>query len=246
MDRTSCGTLPGGGATLREGFNIKSLHGAMSISDVPAAIDVDGQNFGTDDRSPQQNTEVHAEAKNPYFSEHAAVTIAPGEPLTQQAAQMLANHAMSGVIASMEDIYVTVRGWLTPSNGLSGACTGNSTSCSDTSGGGNVAPGPTPPTFAVQQVVGYLGYTGRAADVVATAAYDPEETFDHELSCNDESYNPLTVAAYSITSSAATSSVFGTVSPRALAALRLRTISTRVDCCTGRSAGFSPLRIRPT
>src|SRR6516165_7253060 len=98
MDRTSCGTLPGGGATLREGFNIKSLHGAMSISDVPAAIDVDGQNFGTDDRSPQQNTEVHAEAKNPYFSEHAAVTIAPGEPLTQQAAQMLANHAMSGVI----------------------------------------------------------------------------------------------------------------------------------------------------
>ena len=107
-------------------------------------------------------------------------------------------------------------------------------------------PGPTLPTFAVQQVVGYLGYTGRAADVVATAAYDPEETFDHELSCNDESYNPLTVAAYSITSSAATSSVFGTVSPRALAALRLRTISTRVDCCTGRSAGFSPLRIRPT
>ena len=33
--------------------------------------------------------------------------------------------------------------------------------------------GPTLPTFAVQQVVGYLGYSGRAADVVATAAPDP-------------------------------------------------------------------------
>jgi len=37
--------------------------------------------------------------------------------------------------------------------------------------------GPTLPIFAVQQVVGYLGYTGRAADVVATAAYDPKRSW---------------------------------------------------------------------
>jgi len=28
----------------------------------------------------------------------------------------------------------------------------------------------------VQQVVGYLGYTGRAADVVVTTAHDPHQT----------------------------------------------------------------------
>jgi hypothetical protein len=36
-----------------------------------------------------------------------------------------------------------------------------------------------------------LGYTGRAADVVGTAALDPEERFDHALSCNGESHDPL-------------------------------------------------------
>ena len=36
--------------------------------------------------------------------------------------------------------------------------------------------GPTQPTWAVQQVVGYLGYTGRGAGVVAKAAFDPEPT----------------------------------------------------------------------
>jgi len=32
--------------------------------------------------------------------------------------------------------------------------------------------GPTLPTWAVQQVVGYLGYTGRTANVIAKAALD--------------------------------------------------------------------------
>jgi len=32
------------------------------------------------------------------------------------------------------------------------------------------------PTRALQQVGSYLGYTGREADVVATAAYDPSRT----------------------------------------------------------------------
>jgi len=36
--------------------------------------------------------------------------------------------------------------------------------------------GPVLTTWALQQVVGYLEYTGRAADVVVTAANDPTET----------------------------------------------------------------------
>ena len=50
---------------------------------------------------------------------------------------------------------------------------------------------------------------------------------------------------HSITSSARPSSVSGTVRPSALAVLRLMINSTFVDCWTGRSAGFSPLRMRP-
>jgi len=37
-------------------------------------------------------------------------------------------------------------------------------------------PGPTLPTWALQQVGGYLRYTGRAANIVAEAARDPERT----------------------------------------------------------------------
>jgi hypothetical protein len=51
--------------------------------------------------------------------------------------------------------------------------------------------------------------------------------------------------AYSITSSARASSEGGKVRPSALAVLRLRANSTFVTRCTGRSAGLSPLRIRP-
>jgi hypothetical protein len=51
---------------------------------------------------------------------------------------------------------------------------------------------------------------------------------------------------YSITSSARASSVGGTSRPRALAVLRLITSSYLVGACTGRSAGFSPLRMRST
>jgi hypothetical protein len=40
------------------------------------------------------------------------------------------------------------------------------------------ARGPRLPSYAPRQVVSNLGYTGRAADVAATAALDPEETFD--------------------------------------------------------------------
>src|SRR5713226_919905 len=51
---------------------------------------------------------------------------------------------------------------------------------------------------------------------------------------------------YSITSSARASSVGGTVRPSALAVLRLMASSYLVGACTGRSAGFSPLRMRST
>ena len=50
---------------------------------------------------------------------------------------------------------------------------------------------------------------------------------------------------HSITSSARASSVGGTVRPSALAVLRLMTSSNLVGCTTGKSAGFSPLRMRP-
>jgi len=36
--------------------------------------------------------------------------------------------------------------------------------------------GPTLPTWALQQVVGYRGYSGRDANVVAEAALDPSRT----------------------------------------------------------------------
>src|SRR6266487_1396842 len=51
--------------------------------------------------------------------------------------------------------------------------------------------------------------------------------------------------SYSITSSARPSSEIGIVRPSALAVLRLMIRPTFVTCWTGRSAGLSPLRIRP-
>src|SRR5215472_2656132 len=52
-------------------------------------------------------------------------------------------------------------------------------------------------------------------------------------------------AVHSITSSARASRVIGKVIPSVLAVLRLMINSTFVACCTGRPAGFSPLRMRP-
>src|SRR5205823_3288501 len=53
-------------------------------------------------------------------------------------------------------------------------------------------------------------------------------------------------ASYSITSSARTSTISGTWRPSAFAVFMLSTVSYLVGSCTGRSAGFSPLRIRST
>ena len=54
------------------------------------------------------------------------------------------------------------------------------------------------------------------------------------------------IANYSITASAKEITPGGMVRPSALAVLRLITNSYAVACTTGKSAGFSPLRIRPT
>src|SRR5216683_4443181 len=51
---------------------------------------------------------------------------------------------------------------------------------------------------------------------------------------------------YSITTSASASSFAGMSRRSAFAVLRLMINSNLVGCTTGRSAGFSPLRIRPT
>src|ERR1043166_860521 len=51
---------------------------------------------------------------------------------------------------------------------------------------------------------------------------------------------------HSITSSARRRTTSGTCKSSALAVLRLSTVSYFVGACTGRSAGFSPLRIRST
>jgi hypothetical protein len=55
-----------------------------------------------------------------------------------------------------------------------------------------------------------------------------------------------TASAYSITSSACSSTDCGIVSPIALAVFMLTTSSNLVGCSTGRSAGFAPLRILST
>src|SRR5262249_21629798 len=53
-------------------------------------------------------------------------------------------------------------------------------------------------------------------------------------------------AFHSITSSARGSRLSGTVRPSTFAVLRFMTSSYLVGACTGRSAGFSPLRMRST
>src|SRR5712672_2752282 len=60
-----------------------------------------------------------------------------------------------------------------------------------------------------------------------------------------EQRDELAAAAHSITSSTMASSPGGKLRPNALAVLRLITNSNLLDCMTGRSMGFSPLRIRP-
>ena len=65
-------------------------------------------------------------------------------------------------------------------------------------------------------------------------------------SCHNRTHAPQQTAPYSMTSSASASKLGAIVRPRAFAVLRLITSSYLVGVCTGRSAGFSPFRIRST
>src|SRR5262249_12643873 len=69
----------------------------------------------------------------------------------------------------------------------------------------------------------------------------PERPRRHAAQKRDE-----LVAFHSITSSARAMSVGGTLMPSAFAVFILITNSNLVGCRIGKSAGFSPLRIRPT
>src|SRR5262249_15993656 len=61
-----------------------------------------------------------------------------------------------------------------------------------------------------------------------------------------EQRDELAARSHSITSSASVSRLSGMVSPSALAVLMLMTKLNLVGCSTGKSLGFSPLRMRPT
>ena len=66
----------------------------------------------------------------------------------------------------------------------------------------------------------------------------------HVRLCANSGLSRLAKRYYSIRSSARARSAGGTASPSALAVLRLIASSYLVGACTGRSAGFSPFRIR--
>ena len=100
-------------------------------------------------------------------------------------------------------------------------------------------------------VGGFPGGSARAASGHAAAAHREKwRTFDSRCGmsawCQSLQLCAAAKSPYSITSSARASSVAGTVRPSAFAVLRLMTSSIFETCWTGRSAGFSPLRIRPT
>ena len=67
-----------------------------------------------------------------------------------------------------------------------------------------------------------------------------------QADCRAAEHGDELAAPYSITSSASATSLSGTLRPSVLAVLRLMTISNMAACVTGRSDGFSPLRMRPT
>src|SRR5262245_17101969 len=60
-----------------------------------------------------------------------------------------------------------------------------------------------------------------------------------------EQRDELAAPDHSITSSAAASSLSGTVRPSILAVCWLMTSSNLLDCATGKSSGLAPLRMRP-
>src|SRR5215813_8439401 len=94
------------------------------------------------------------------------------------------------------------------------------------------------------------GQSRRFASVTGTSALPPIATKERTSIYVGEGANSgceqsQQSRAYSITSLARPSRGSGIVRPSALAVLRLMRNSIFVDCWTGRSAGLSPLRMRP-
>ena len=89
-----------------------------------------------------------------------------------------------------------------------------------------------------------LGQKQTSKHVRSMSALPPKADMDHHG--RDVRFVPKADMApgHSITSSARESTDGGTVRPSALAVFRLITVSNLVGACTGRSAGFSPFRMR--
>jgi hypothetical protein len=91
-----------------------------------------------------------------------------------------------------------------------------------------------------------LPSAARSAARAQSAAHAPRARRERpRRRCTSDKRDEL-APSHSITSSAMASSVGGTSRPSALAVLRLITSSYLVGCRNGKSAGLSPLRIRPT
>src|SRR5262245_42126919 len=94
------------------------------------------------------------------------------------------------------------------------------------------------------------GQTRTSADVSDTTASPSEADMTGSPRDVAEGPTPDSCGAanklYSITSSTRAYTVAGMSRPSDLAVLRLRTTWYFVGACTGRSAGFSPLRTRST
>ena len=95
-----------------------------------------------------------------------------------------------------------------------------------------------------------FGWASARTAVFAWSASGQKRTFPvvsaMSALCYERTHALQQMAPYSITSSARESSVGGKVRPSALAVLRLIASSYLVGACTGRSAGFSPFRMRST
>lgn len=89
---------------------------------------------------------------------------------------------------------------------------------------------------------------GMTPSLIQRLLFTRKRTSTRRLACPLSAMSDICrgkIAFYSITSSAATSSVCGIVRANAFAVLRFITSSNLVGCMTGISAGFSPLRMRP-
>jgi hypothetical protein len=94
--------------------------------------------------------------------------------------------------------------------------------------------------IAVQVLLGAM-----LIDALHAAPEDAESALDRVGMDFVADYSPAECVGYSITSSAAASSLSGTVSPSAFAVVRLIASSNLVDRSTGRSVGLTPLSRRP-